>query len=402
MSTTGDLLIVGASLAGLRACEAARRLGFSGRLTLLGAEPHLPYDRPPLSKEFLGSADVESETPWLRGSEALVDTLDVNLILGEAATSLDVAGHAVSTASQDLRYGALLIATGVSARTLPNANALHGVHTLRTLEDAREVRTALDAHARTVVIGAGFIGAEVASAARSRGLSVTILEAQPTPLARAVGSVAGAALAGLHLRNGTDLRCGVQVAALVGADKVEAVRLIDGTEVPADLVVVGIGADPATEWLVGSGLTIDNGIVCDEMLRAAPDVWAAGDVARWHHPDFDSLLRLEHWANAGEQAAHAVRNLLDPDAATAYRHVPYFWSDLYDSRIQFAGVPWGDPMLVTGEWASEAFTALYRHEDRIVGALTLNRRADIMKYRTLIARSASWSDALALAELRNR
>ena len=402
MSTPDVLLIVGASLAGLRACEAARRYGFTGRLELVGAELYPPYDRPPLSKDFLDPDGYTAGPPCLPGAADLAAKLDVNLLLGDPAVALDATGHVVSTASRDLAYDALLIATGATARSLPGAKSLAGVHTLRTIDDARAIRAAFDAKARTVVIGAGFIGAEVAAAARKRNLAVTIVEAQATPLVRAVGPVAGAALAGLHSRNGTELRCGVEVSALVGSAKVEAVQLSDGTRLPADLVVVGIGAAPATGWLTGSGLTVEDGLVCDETLKAAPGVWAAGDVARWHHLDFDTLVRLEHWTNASEQAGHAVRNMLDPDAATPYSHVPYFWSDWYGSRIQFAGLPWGDPTVVTGDWGAGAFTALYRHEDRIIGALTLNRRADIMKYRALIARGASWSDGLALAAVRNR
>lgn len=314
---------------------------------------------------------------------------------------MDVAGCSVTTPRRALSYDALLVATGAAARTLPGADSLTGVHTLRTLDDARAVRSSLDSGARTVVIGAGFIGAEVASAARKRGLAATVLEAQSTPLARAVGPIAGKALAALHARNGTDLRCGVAVDSLVGSGRVEAVRLADGSELPADLVVVGVGASRSTDWLAGSGLPLDDGVVCDETLRVTENVWAAGDVARWRSPDFGVLLRLEHWTNAAEQAGHAVRNLLDPAAATAYHHVPYFWSDWYGARIQFAGLPIGDPVVVTGHWSADAFAALYRDGDRLVGALTLNRRADIMKYRALVGRGASWSDGLALADARN-
>ena len=413
MRAHGRLVVVGASLAGLRACEAARRFGFEGRISLVGAEQHLPYDRPPLSKDFLDDAeptegpaadpapDDAPTVPWLPGGATLEGDLGVELLLGEPADVLDVEARTVVTASRTVEYDAVLIATGATPRTLPGTDHLAGVHTLRTLDDAHAVRSALRAGARTVVIGAGFIGAEVASAARKRGLDVTILEAQDTPLVRSVGATAGAALGRLHERHGAELRCGVAVDSLVGTTRVEGVRLADGSELGADLVVVGIGADPATGWLAGSGLDLENGVVCDETLCAAPGVWAAGDVARWLSPDFDTLLRLEHWTNASEQASHAVRNLLDPAAATAYRHVPYFWSDWYSSRIQFAGVPWGEPEVVSNDWDADNFTALYRHEDRVVGALTLNRRSDIMKYRALIAASRTWDDALTLAAARN-
>jgi NADPH-dependent 2,4-dienoyl-CoA reductase/sulfur reductase-like enzyme len=364
-------------------------MGFRGRISLVGAEAHLE------------SGDEVPAVPWLPGATNLEGELGVELLLGEPATALDVEARTVATPSASIAYDAVLIATGANARTLPGAADLDGVRVLRTIDDARAVRDAFDAGARTVVIGAGFIGAEVASAARQRDLQVTILEAQDTPLVRAVGPVAGDALGRLHARHGTELRCGVAVDAVLGAGRVEAVLLVDGTEIPAELVVVGIGASPATHWLTGSELTLDDGVVCDETLRAAPGVWAAGDVARWPSPDFHTSLRLEHWSNASEQACHAMRNLLDPAAATPYRHIPYFWSDWYGSRIQFVGVPWGNPEVVSGGWDGEAFAALYKHEGRIVGALTLNRRSDIMKYRMLIARGGTWAQALDLAQQRN-
>ncbi|GAB3003402.1 FAD-dependent oxidoreductase [Amycolatopsis acidiphila] len=396
----GHVVVVGASLAGLRACESARREGFTGKLTLVGAEEHLPYDRPPLSKAFLQD-DPMPEVPRLPAASTLADALEVDLRLGRPATGLDVEGHRLLIGETEVSYDALLLATGASPRRLPGSEHLAGVHTLRTLEDACAVRAALKRGAKTVVVGAGFIGSEVASAARKRGLPVTIVEAQPTPLVRAVGYRAGEALASLHHRNDTDLRCDVGVEALQGSGSIESVRLTDGTELAADLVVVGIGAAPATGWLEGSSLTLDDGVVCDEQLRAGPEVYAAGDVARWLSPDFDVVLRLEHWTNAAEQAARAIRNLLDPGTATAYHHVPYFWSDWYGSRIQFAGLPLGEPVVVAGWWDTDAFTALYRHGDRLIGVLTLNRRADIMKYRGLIARQASWQDGLNLAASRN-
>lgn len=259
----------------------------------------------------------------------------------------------------------------------------------------------MDARANMVIIGAGFIGSEIASAAVKRGLEPVILEAAPTPLVRAVGEVGGAGLARMHSRNGVDLRCGTAVSEIGGSDRVEAVRLADGTEIPADLVVVGIGADPATEWLDSSGLTIDNGVVCDETLRAADNVWAAGDVARWTNPLFERPMRLEHWTNAGEQAVHAMENLLNPDEATPYGHVPYFWSDWYGQRIQFAGIPIGEPHIVEGDFDSDNLVALYREGDRLAGALAVNRRGDIMKYRVQIAKRGTWYAALAFAAKRS-
>lgn len=392
----GHVVVVGASLAGLRAVETARETGFTGRLTLIGDEIHLPYDRPPLSKEYLAEGPAP-DTHEFPGVDELTGKLDVDLRLGVHATGLDIDRRIVHTSGGPIDYDALLIATGVRARTLPGTDHLSGVHVLRRLDDAWAIREAFDSKPRVVIIGAGFIGAEVASAAVKRGLTPIILEAAPTPLFRAVGNAGGEGLSRMHARNGVDLRCGASVESLIGTDKVEGVRLADGTEIPADLVVVGIGANPATGWLEDSGLRLDNGVVCDENLRAADGVWAAGDVANWHNPVFDLQMRLEHWTNAGEQAVHAMENLLDPAEASPYRHVPYFWSDWYDQRIQFAGLPVGEPHLVSGSWDDDELVALYRNGDRLAGALAVNRRGDIMKYRVQMARSGTWDAALAFA-----
>lgn len=396
---TDHVVVVGASLAGLRAVQTARDRGFTGRLTLVGAEEHLPYDRPPLSKELL-HVEREPDLPSLPGADQL-DALGVECLLGAPATALDDTARELAVGDRVVSYDALLVATGASPRPLPGTEGLAGVHCLRTVEDSNAIRAALDQGARTVVVGAGFIGAEVASAARRRDLPVTVVEAMPTPLVRAVGETAGTALSALHARHGVELRCGTSVVGVEGTERVEAVRLSDGTTIPADLVVVGIGAQPVTDWLSSSTLTVDDGVVADEHLRAADDVWVAGDVARWHSTLFDRHLRLEHWTNAGEQGAHAMENLLDPEQPTPYEHVPYFWSEWYGQWIQMGGLPIGEPEVVTGTWETDAFVALYREADRLVGALAMNRRGDTMKYRALIARGGSWQDALDLAAKRN-
>lgn len=400
MNAPENVVVVGASLAGLRAVQTARELGYQGRLTLIGEEARLPYDRPPLSKEYLDDGPLTTAHEFPDTAD-LAEKLGVEVRTGVRATALDVENRIVTTSDGDVDYDALLITTGVRARHLPGTDGLASVHTLRDLDDANAIRAALDARARVVIIGAGFIGAEVASAAAKRGLTPIILEAAPTPLARAVGTAAGSGLARMHARNGVDLRCGVAVSEILGTGRVEAVRLADGTEVPADLVVVGIGADPVIDWLTGSGLNLDNGVVCDATLRAADAVWAAGDVARWTNTLFDTAMRLEHWTNAGEQAVHAMGNLLDPSNASTYNHVPYFWSDWYGQRIQFAGLPVGEPQLVSGDWDSDDLVALYRDGDRLIGALTVNRRGDIMKYRVQIARRGGWDAAVNFAEKRN-
>ena len=253
------------------------------------------------------------------------------------------------------------------------------------------------------MIGAGFIGSEIASAARKRGLHVTIVEALPTPLVRATGETMGAALAGLHERNGTRLRCGVGVKAVQGEARVERVVLDDGTVLPADLVVVGAGVTPAVEWLEGSGLQLDNGIVCDETLWAGVSgVYAAGDVASWINPLFGTRQRMENWTAAAEQGAAAARNVLAPGNAKPYSTVPYFWSDWYDARIQFVGVPDADEaVLVDGDPdAGGRWVCLYRKGERLVGALAVDGGSEIMKYRAMIAKVATWDAALAFAEQR--
>jgi NADPH-dependent 2,4-dienoyl-CoA reductase/sulfur reductase-like enzyme len=394
------IVVVGASIAGLNALEAARRNGFTGSLTLIGDETHLPYDRPPLSKAFFDSEAVP-ETPHFPGVHELESELGVELMLGRAATGIDTARKVVLIDEDEVPYDALIIATGVRARRFPNTDHLAGVHTLRNLDDAAAIRSAMDAGARVVIIGAGFIGSEVASAARKRGLDVTILEALPTPLARIVGEYAGTALTNLHRQNGTVVECGVQIEAIEGDTAVTGVRLADGRVFPADLLIVGIGASPSTAWLEDSGLVLDNGIVCDDRLFTGVDgVWAAGDVTRWFDLDVGGLTRVEHWTNAIDQGIHAMANAMDPVHATAYRTVPYFWSDWYESKIQFAGVAQGEPTLVAGAWDGPSFTALYSNGEAFTGVLTLDRRSDVMKFRALLSRGASMADALELAEAR--
>jgi NADPH-dependent 2,4-dienoyl-CoA reductase/sulfur reductase-like enzyme len=396
--STEHLVVVGASLAGIRAVEAARKAGHAGPITLVGAEAHLPYDRPPLSKAYLDATEPADVT--FRTEAHLREELGVTLRLAAPATGLDPKARVVALGQDELGYDALVIATGGAARTLPGSEGLAGVHCLRTLDDAVAVRSALDAGARTVVVGAGFIGSEVASGARKRGLPATIVETLPVPLVRSVGEDMGHACAALHRAHGTDLRCGVAVEGLDSAGgRVTGVRLSDGTTVPADLVVVGIGVSPCTTWLEGSGLDLhehDRGVVADATLRAADAVHAAGDVVHFPNTLFDGeLMRLEHWTTAAEQGALGARNALDPAHATELGTVPYFWSDWYGSRIQFVGRPRADEIRVGDP--GERFLALYRRGDRLVGTITIDRPAQIMKYKRLIAQRASWSDALAFA-----
>jgi NADPH-dependent 2,4-dienoyl-CoA reductase/sulfur reductase-like enzyme len=274
------------------------------------------------------------------------------------------------------------------------------VHTLRTVDDAAAIAGALDRGPRVVVVGAGFIGSEVAASARSRGLEVTVVEALPVPLVRAVGERMGTACAALHRDHGTDLRCGVGVRALEGRGRVERVVLSDGSALQADLVVVGIGVRPATGWLEGSGLAVDDGLLCGSTLRAAPGVFAAGDIVRWPNPTFDGPMRVEHWTNAAEQGAVAARNLLAGKGARPFDSVPYFWSDQYGVRIQLVGHPTGQEEEVRvchGSVEERRFVALYRRGARLVAALGMNWPRLVMRYRMAIGQRITWEEALALA-----
>ncbi|MEX0848308.1 MAG: FAD-dependent oxidoreductase [Ilumatobacteraceae bacterium] len=400
------VVVVGASLAGLRACETLRSEGFAGAVTLIGAEDEIPYDRPPLSKKLL-AGDWEPDRIRLRKAEDFA-SLDLDLRLGRAATALDTDARMLTLADGDtVSYDGLVIATGASPRRLPGQPDLDGVCELRTLADSLALRDRLHEGARVTVIGAGFIGLEAAATARARGCVVTVLEGAPSPLARALGGPMGAAVASVHARHDVELRCGVQVSAIEGAGgRVAGVRLGDGALIGSDVVLVGIGVAPATEWLATSGLTMHDGIVCDETLWAGtPGVYAAGDCARWHNrlfdPHDDAVMRVEHWTNAAEQGAVAAKNLLAVAAGavpTAYESVPFFWSDQFDSRIQFVGRPHGDDEVHVFAGSTDgAFAALYGWQGRLRGVLGVSMPKMVMPFRALIAAKASWDEALAKA-----
>ena len=366
------VLVVGASAAGLATVEALRRKGYQGGLTVLGAEPHLPYDRPPLSKQVL-SGVWDPERAHLRPQSAL-SALDAEFILANPAVGLDPATRTVHTASgRALRADAVVVATGLRPRTLPGQADLAGVHVLRTLDDALALRADLLASSRLVVVGEGVLGAEIAATAHGMGLEVTMAGPQPAPMTSQVGPLVAELLAELHTERGVRLRLGAGVSRLSGhRGRVTGVRLDTGEVLPADVVVVAIGADPATEWLAGSGLRTDNGLVCDSRCRAAEGIYAVGDVARWHHDRLGVSLRLENRTNAIEQADTVAANILGDDQP--YRPVPYFWTDQFDARIQVHGVlPAGAEVTVTdGDLASRRFVALYRHDGRVTGVLGWN------------------------------
>ena len=401
------VVVVGASLAGLRACESLREEGFDGTITLVGAEHEIPYDRPPLSKKVL-AGEWEVERIRLRKADDF-ESLALALRLGVRATALDT--HARTLSLDDgttVVYDGLILATGASPRRLPDQPLLAGVVELRTLADSVNLRDRIaGGTARVTVIGAGFIGLEVAATARALGCAVTVLEGAPSPLIRGLGVEMGAAVAGVHARNGVHLRCGVQVASLEGeAGQVTGVRLGDGSLVASDVVVVGIGVAPNTQWLVGSGLTIGDGIVCDATLSAGvPGVYAAGDCARWPNAAFagfdDQEMRVEHWTNAAEQGAAAARNLLlvaGGGEAEPFSSVPFFWSDQFDSRIQFVGRAHGDDEVHVFAGSTDgAFAALYGYQGRLRGVLGVSMPRMVMPFRALLAANATWAEALAKA-----
>jgi len=401
------IVVIGGSLAGLRACETLRQEEFVGRITLVSAETETPYDRPPLSKKLL-AGEWEPDRIRLRKTEEF-ESLGLDLRLGVRATALDGDARTVELSDgTTLPYDGLIIATGSAPRRLFTQPALDGVQELRTLHDSLTLRDRIaDGSARVVVVGAGFIGLEVAATARQKGCNVTVLEGAPAPLVRGLGMEMGIAAASVHGRHGVDLRCGVQVQGMEGADgRVHGVRLANGELIPADVVVVGVGVVPAVEWLETSTLALRDGIVCDANLFAGlPGVYAAGDCVRWPNLVFeghdDCEMRVEHWTNAAEQGAAAARNLLAADRGeeqTAYRSVPFFWSDQFDSRIQFVGrAHGGDDIHVFAGTTDGPFAALYGWEGRLRGVLGVSMPKMVMPFRSLVAAGASWDDALAKA-----
>jgi len=396
----GSVVIVGASLAGMNAAHTLRRDGFEGSLTVVDADPNTPYDRPPLSKQVLaGVWDVDRII-----LPAAREELGIEYLLGRRAMGLDRVDRFVRLDGGDrVGFDGLVIATGAAARWLPGAPMLEGVHVLRTLDDCLVLRDQLDEQpGRVVVIGAGFIGAEVAAVCRGRGIEVTLLEAADAPLERALGTEMGMVMAGLHRDHGVDLRLGVGVDGLDGTDRVEAVRLSDGSRVEASVVVVGIGVAPNTGWVEGSGLNVDNGIVTDETLAAAPGIVAAGDIARWPSARYGELLRVEHWETAIQMGEAAARRLLadhDETEPVAFDPVPWFWSDQYDVKIQLAGRSGAgdDVEVVVGSTEERRFVALYGRAGRVVGVLGMNRPRHVMQLRSLVTEPTSWAEGLAVA-----
>jgi 3-phenylpropionate/trans-cinnamate dioxygenase ferredoxin reductase subunit len=369
MSST--FVIVGAGMAGGKAAETLREEGFDGRVVLLGAEPDRPYERPPLSKDYL-RGEAERQTIYLQEDAGWYAEHDVELRASTVVESLDVDGRAVVLAGGErVGYDRLLLATGAEPKRLPVPGAdLAGVHVLRTVAHSDVLRDVLEAGGRLVVVGAGWIGSEVAASARQRGMEVTVIEPQSVPLERVLGPELGAFYRDVHLDHGVELRLGDGVEAFEGADRVERVRTSDGASVECDAVVIGIGVAPRTELAEGV-LDVDDGIVVDAGLRASVDgVFAAGDVANHDHPLL-GRLRVEHWANALEQGPAAARAMLGQDVA--YERVPYFFSDQYDVGMEYAGHSQpGDEVVFRGDPATREFIAFWLRDGRVTAGMNVN------------------------------
>ncbi|GAB4009086.1 NAD(P)/FAD-dependent oxidoreductase [Nocardioides ultimimeridianus] len=392
------LVVIGGSLGGAKAAEQARQLGFQGSVTVISAEEHAPYDRPPLSKDFLVAEE----------DLGLVEHIDdpegqgIDLRLGVTAVGLDPRSRIVRTSAGEVEYDAAIIATGAHPRSLGLGEDLSGITALRTASDVARIRERLQPGARVVVIGAGFIGGEVASSAIARGAEVTLVEAAPLPLERAVGSLVAERLAVLHRQYGADLRTRARVRDITGEHHVESVVLTDGTVLPADLVVVGIGVDPAVGWLRGSGVLVSDGVACSRYLESTvPGVYAAGDVARWVNGWSGRSTRLEHWTSTIEQAELACRNALLVERETC-SIVPYFWSEWYGHRFQMLGEAADEVELGAGGGATDPFLARYRFEGHFVGGFSLDSGGQLMRQRRAITARGAWEDVLTTPAVAGR
>jgi len=405
----GRIVIVGASLTGLRAAERLRAEGFTGSLTLVGEEPQPPYDRPPLSKQVLLGKVPAGHTGLPQRRE-----LDARWKLGVRATGLDPVEKRVLLADgAEVPFDRLLIATGTRARPWPHPAeaALDGVFTLRTSDDARRLAERLDAGPRRVlVIGAGFTGSEIASACRERGLAVTVAERGPAPLVGALGGTLGALAAKLQRAHGVDLRCGVTVTALEGSGRLTGAQFSDGTRIDADIAVVALGAVRNTEWLAESGLAAGpRGVTCDAGCRAfdmygivTDDIFAAGDVARFPHPLFEyQLLSLEHWGNAVAQAEVAAHNMVSPGPRRLpHLTVPAFWSSQFGLNIKSVGVPtFSDQVVIAqGSLKDARLVAVYGYRGRVTAAVSVNQARSLEYYQRLIETAAPFPPAPGAAD----
>ena len=378
------IVVVGASAAGLGVAEALRREGYDGNVVLVGDELHLPYDRPPLSKQLL-KGEWSPDRARLRDPEAL-DEARLELILGSSAVRLDTASACVELADgRKVPYDGLAIATGVRPKPLPAPHDPRDVCTIRTLDDSIALGDSLRRSRSVVVVGAGFLGIETAAVAREMGLEVHVVDVLPEPMVNQLGSMLARRVARLHVEHGTHLHLGVGVGSVERTARGRRVTLSDGRVLDTDIVVVAVGSTPNVEWLAGSGLLLDNGVVCDQYCIAGDGIVAAGDVARWYHPGLGRHTRVEHRMNATEQSRAAARSLLGH--REPFAPVSYFWTDQYDVKIQAYGEVGADcdVEVVEGHIEDDRFAALYYRDDITVGALTWNlpRAARILRQQVV-------------------
>ena len=398
VSKASGVVIVGGGLAAARTAEQLRKSGYVEPVTIVSDEQHLPYDRPPLSKDVLHDSGRGIGDVTLKPAEFYADN-DIALRLGAAAQSVDTAAKTLTLADGFvLDYDDLVIATGLEPKRIPSFPDLDGIRVLRSFDEAVALREHAASARRAVIIGAGFIGCEVAASLRKLGVEVVLVEPQPAPLAGVLGEQIGELVARLHRGEGVDVRTGVGVAEVLGPEDpgtgVTGVILSDGSELDADLVVVGIGSRPATDWLVGSGVALDNGVICDEVGRTSdPHVWALGDVASWRDPD-GHQVRVEHWSNVAEQARVMVPAMLGLEVP-ALVVVPYFWSDQYDVKIQCLGEPRAGDVVHIVDDDGRKFLAYYERDGALVGVVGGGMPGKVMKARAKVAAGAPIGEVLS-------
>jgi 3-phenylpropionate/trans-cinnamate dioxygenase ferredoxin reductase subunit len=378
------MVIVGASLAGGSAAVTLRQEDFEGRVLLIGAEPQPPYERPPLSKEYLRSESSFEEA--LVQAPDFYDENGIETRFGVRATQVNSADKAVELdGGERLLYDKLLVATGGSNRRVPIPGiGLEGIYGLRTVVDSERIRAEIAPGRKAVVVGMGFIGSEVAASLRQSGVEVTVVDRNTVPLRRVLGEEIGRVIEGIHRDHGTQLILKDTVAAFEGVGRVERVTTADGRRIECDFAVVGLGVEPATELLAGTGVEIDNGIVVDEYCRTNVEgIYAAGDVANHYHPVFGRHIRIEHWQNALKQGPAAARNMLGEGGP--YEEIPWFWSDQYEHNLQYAGfhTEW-DELVVRGRLEERSFVAFYRKDGRVLAAVAIGRGRDLRRSVPLI------------------
>jgi phthalate 3,4-dioxygenase ferredoxin reductase subunit len=390
-------VVVGASIGGVRTAQALRAAGWQDRVVLVGAEPELPYDKPPLSKQLLAGTWEPAQARLLDEAEAVA--AGIEMVLGRPAEHLDVAERRVLLAGgEPLAYDVLVVATGAHARPSP-WRPDSGVHVVRTLQHALALRAALAQPGPVVVVGGSFLGGEIASTAHALGHEVVVVDPLPVPMGRVLGTEVGQLFSDLHVRHGVQTRFGLGVERVRGVQGDLRVELTDGSVLAAATVVVAIGARPADDWLADSGLLVDDGVVCDAGGRAqgARDVYAVGDVSRWFSPRRSAHVRIEHWTNAVEQAAVVAEAVLRPEQARPHTPVEYVWTDQHDWRAQTVGTPaTGDSHVVLGDpdGAAPRFGVLYGDGSRLCGALLVNWPKGMLQSRKLLAAGADLADAV--------